>query len=226
MSPAPLPRASHLPAICEAGRKALVCCPVDAMAWPTRIAATNDEEHVIVFAPLTGQGPVRRFPGALITLEIATEQALYRLPATLLEEISGSTPMWKLGDLRPVERVQRRNAHRFRGYFEAALAAKPLGTAPITLPLPQGKPRNLSTTGCYLQTPVPISLGTPVQIDLQLAPRHVWTLEGEVVRIDSHQPDLHGLGIKFIAPDREAQLAIARFITAAERRPQHLPLIA
>lgn len=226
MVPPQSSRISLPTALLEAGRRAIIMCPVDERAWPTRIAQTSTQDAVTVFAPRDVEGPIRRFPGSLLTIEIPTEHALYRLPGTLLEQAETGSPLWKLGEFRELIRVQRRASHRFKGNFDAALAIRPKGRPVEECPLPPGLPRNLSSTGCYLQTPAPVAIGTTVQVALRLDPRHVWTLNGEVVRTEAPAQDLTGIGILFQDPDREAQQAIVKYITAAERRPHHANLLA
>jgi len=212
-------------ALLEAGRRAIIMCPVDARAWPTRIAQTSNHEVITVFAPRDVEGVVRRFPGSLLTIEIPTDHALYRLPGTLLEFGETGSPLWKLGDFQELIRVQRRASRRFRGYFDAVLAIRPKGRPVEECPLPPGLPRNLSSTGCYLQTPAPVPLGTTVQVALRLDKRHVWNLNGEVVRTENPAQDLTGIGILFRNPEREAQQAIVKYISAAELRPHHFSLL-
>lgn len=220
-APAPLPTLVR-----EAGRRAFVCCPVDHQSWPTRIAYSSADNSLTIFAPQTASGTIRRHPGALLTIEVPTAQALYRLPCTLQEQVPHTTPLWILGDFRAIERIQRRRSARFAGTFPAHLIAQLPGQAPLPCDIPPQSQRNLSVTGCYLQSSAGLTIGTPVDVRLDLEPRQPLALKGEVVRTEPIGKHATGYGIHFTDPARMDQLAISRYIATAGRRAPHADLIA
>ena len=204
--------------LCQPGRRLLITSAPDEGPWDTRIALDSSSSHLAVFAPHGEGGTVRRFPGALLKLEIPIEQALYRCFCSLIDEIREPSPLWILGDFFALERVERRRAQRWRGAFGCEVIPQLKGEI-TSFALPPNGVRNLSITGCYLQGTPPLPLGTAVRVVLHLAEEApVIALKGKVVRQDQPSEQFVGHGIAFEGIEREDRQAIARFIASHDRR--------
>lgn len=205
---------------CDPGRGLLIASPLSGEGpWHTRTVVTNDGQ-LTVLAPRDSDGPLVRHPGSLLMLQIPTGQALYRVPCTLLDKTPVGDPLWTLGDFGSVERVQRRAAYRYRGAFGVELLPSPRQPDALChFTLPPNTPRNISTTGVYLQGKTALPLGSQVTTILHLDSREdPIRLDAEVVRHDSLEPGLIGHGLAFCDIDRSTQRTITRFIARQERR--------
>ncbi|MEO7995530.1 MAG: PilZ domain-containing protein [bacterium] len=224
-------KAANLPLdLCDPGRKIALTCPVEGTSWSTRIAtAPGTHEQLAVFAPRDTDGPVRRHPGSLIALEIASEQALYRIEGCITEQVSDPAPLWILGGFIHGHRIQRRVAPRLRRFFGCELVPQLAGAHPALshFVLPPDLQRNLSTTGCYVQGKPALPIGTPVRVILHLqGDTPTLDLTGVIVRQDQPGMGVTGHGIRFVDPAPEQQHVITQFITKYDRRPGALELLA